>query len=126
MSISKEARRLIIDQFVESPKRSKNDLVAMITPFYVPDYKKLVEQDKGRIANRIVATIKDETGARDVFSVKSDGEQCYINITTSDNAKDIQKIYKTLCKGRDSREKSIEKVLKRSNELSEQLSLEFG
>ena len=45
MSIPKDARRLIIDQFIESPKRSKSDLVEMIRPYYVPDYKKLAEQD---------------------------------------------------------------------------------
>ncbi|MDD3157473.1 hypothetical protein [Anaeromusa sp.] len=126
MSISREARRLIIDQFIESPKRSKKDLLDMISPHYVPDYKKLAEQDMGRLANRIASTIKDETGARNVFAVDSDGERCYINVDESDNIKDVRNVYRTLVKGRDCRDKSIEKVLKRGKELAEQLSLDFG
>ena len=98
----------------------------MLRPYYVPDYKKLAEQDMGRIANRIAATIKDETGARNVFAVESDGERCYVNVDESADLKDVHRVYETLVKGRDCREKSIKKVQLRGQVLAGQLSLDFG
>lgn len=125
MSISKGARKVIKELFADSPKKVKEDLIEMIRPHYVADYKKLVEQDLNRLANAIAASVRDENGARCVFTIESEGKSVLVNVDKSEDIQDLRTVYKDLVRGRDSRECSIKKVFKRGQEVAGQLSLSF-
>jgi hypothetical protein len=125
MKLAKEARKVIVDQFENSPKKNKEDLIEMIRPHYIPDYRKLVEQDLGRLANQIAASVRDENGARRIFAINDDGKQALVNVDKSEDIQDLRAVYKDLLKGRDSRERSIGKVFKRGQEVAGQMALEF-
>lgn len=125
MKLTKKARKVIVEQFENSPKKNKADLIEMIRPHYIPDYKKLVEQDLGRLANQIAASVRDENGARKIFAINDDGKQALVNVDKSENIQDLRSVYKDLLKGRDSRDRSIGKVFKRGQEVAGQMSLAF-
>lgn len=125
MSISKEARKFIKEQFADSAKKIKDDLIEMIRPHYTPDYNKLVEQNLNRIANSIAASVRDENGARCIFTIECDGKTVLVNVDRSEDIQDLRTVYKDLVKGRDNRECSIKKVFKRGQEVAGQMQLEF-
>jgi len=125
MSLLKEARQYIINRFEDSPKMSKEELVELIRPHYIPDYQKLVDQDLGRLANYIAARVRDEKGARQVFAIESEGKRAYVHVDKSNDLNDIKAVYKSLVKDRDGRDYSIRKVFKRGQEVAGQMSLIF-
>jgi hypothetical protein len=125
MSISRKARKVIKEQFSDLPRKIKDDLIEMIRPHYVADYTKLVEQDLNRIANNIAASVRDENGARCIFSIESEGKNVLVNVDKSEDIQDLRSVYKDLINGRDSRECSIRKVFKRGQEVAGQQSLQF-
>ena len=125
MSISRKARKVIKEQFADLPKKIKSDLIETIRPHYTADYKKLVEQDLNRIANSIAASIRDENGARSIFTIESEGNSVLVNVDVSENIQDLRSVYVDLLNGRDSRERSILKVFKRGQEVAGQQSLQF-
>lgn len=125
MSLTRKARNVIKEMFAEVPKKRKADLIEMIRPHYIPDYKKLVEQDLNRIANAIASSIRDEVGARQIFVIESEGAPVFVNVDASEDIQDIRAVYKSLVKARDGREQSIAKVKKRGREVAGQLALVF-
>ena len=125
MSLIKEAREFIKVKFEESPKMTKDELVELIRPHYIPDYQKLVDQDLGRLANYIASSVRDDNGARQIFAIDDEGKRSFIHIDKSNNLLDIKGVYKGLVKKRDSRDHSIRKVYKRGQEVAGQMSLVF-
>jgi hypothetical protein len=124
VKLTKGARNVIIDQFENSPKKNKADLIEMIRPHYIPDYKKLVDQDLGRLANQIAASVRDENGARKIFAIEDNGKPALVNVDKTENIQDIRTVYKNLVKRRDDRDRSIGKVFKRGQEVAGQMSFE--
>jgi len=125
MSLIKEAREFIVNKFEDSPKMSKEDLKDLIRPHYIADYQKLVDQDIGRIANYIIARIRDENGVRHVFAIEDQGKRAFVHVDRSNDLRDIKTIYSSLVKDRDGRERSINKVKKRGHEVAGQQALTF-
>ena len=123
MSITKEARAVVIQQLEDNPRMEKFELVELLRPHYIAEYQKLAEQDLGRYASRLAARVRDVNGARRVFANK-DGD--YINVDRTDSLSDIKQVYDKLVRERDGRRRSISKVLNRGAELAGQLSLDFG
>jgi len=125
MSLIKEARQFIVSKFEQSPKMSKEELKDLIRPHYIADYPKLVDQDIGRIANYIVTRVRDENGARQIFAIDDNGERAFIHVDKSSDLRDIKTVFNQLIKDRDGRERSINKVRKRGQEVAGQMSLQF-
>ena len=125
MSLIKEAREFIVNKFEDSPKMSKEELKDLIRPHYIADYPKLVDQDVGRIANYIIARIRDENGVRQVFAIEDQGKRAFVHVDKSNDLRDIKTVYGSLVKDRDGRERSINKVRKRGQEVAGQMALEF-
>ncbi len=125
MSLLKEARKFIVGKFEDSPKMSKEELMDLIRPHYIADYRKLADQDIGRIANYIIARIRDENGVRQVFAVEDQGKRAFVHVDKSSDLRDIKTVYSSLVKDRDGRERSIAKVRKRGQEVAGQQSLIF-
>lgn len=125
MSLLKEAREFIRQKFEENPRMAKEELMDLIRPHYVPNYRRLAEQDIGRIANYIAARVKDDLGVRQVFAINRDEGRFYIHVDKSNDVTDIKDVYLHLVKDRDGRDKSIAKVRKRGMEVAGQMSLEF-
>lgn len=124
-AITKEARARIIDRFINDPKMSKEGFKDEIRPHYIPDYEKLKEQDIGRIANRMAASVRDENGRREIFAIEEDGEQKLIYVEKSKDLGDIRKVYESLVKTKKGLNPSIKKVFKHGMEVAGQLSLDF-
>lgn len=125
MGLSKGARKVIKELFADYPKKIKGDLIEMIRPHYIADYGKLVEQDLNRIANSVAASVRDENGARCIFTIEDEGEPVLVNVDKSESIQDLRAVYADLTKGRDSRERSIQKVFKRGQEVAGQMQLKF-
>lgn len=124
-ALSKKAREVIIGKFEDSPKMSKAELVDEIRPHYVPDVKKLIEQDLGRIANRLAASVRDENGRREIFAIEESEERKLIYVEKSQSLEDIKSVYKSLVKAKKGLNPSIKKVLHKGVELAGQQSLDF-
>lgn len=123
MSITKDARTMVIRTMEDNPRMGKEDLIELLRPHYMADYQKLAEQDLNRYASRLAARVRDINGARRVFANK---EGDYINVDRTESLSDIKQVYNKLVKERDGRRRSISKVLNRGAELAGQLSLDFG
>lgn len=124
-AITKEARARIIDHFLDNPKMSKEEFKDEIRPHYIPDYEKLKEQDIGRIANRMAASVRDENGNREIFAIEEDGEQKLIYVEKSRNLQDIKTVYKSLVKAKKGLNPSIRKVYKHGLEVAGQQKFDF-
>lgn len=125
-ALSKKAREVIIDKFTNNPKMSKEELIDEIRPHYIPDMHKLVEQDLGRIANRLAANVRDENGRREIFAIEENNERKLIYVEKSQDLNDVKKVYNYLVKAKKGLNPSIKKVLHRGWELAGQLSMDFG
>lgn len=120
MSLTRDQRKRIIQVLEERPKMTKSELVEFVRPHYTPDYQRLVDQDLGRIANRLAASIKDENGDRRIFAGSYDE---MVNIDTCKSFADVNKVVSNLIKARDSRERSIAKATRIKAELAGQQAL---
>lgn len=95
-ALTKKAREVIISKFEDKPKMSKVELMDEIRPHYIPNIDKLIEQDIGRIANRLVASVRDQNGSREIFAIKEQDERKLIYVDKSNDLLDIKKVYQSL------------------------------
>jgi len=123
--LTKRAREVIVEKFTDNPKMTKDELVDEIRPHYIPDLRKLQEQELGRIANRLAASVRDENGRREIFSIEENQKRKLIYVEKSQSLDDIKKVYNSLVKTKKGLNPSIKKVLHKGMELSGQISLDF-
>lgn len=124
-ALTKRAREVIIEKFEASPKMSKQELMDEIRPHYIPDIKKLIDQDLGRIANRLAASVRDQNGRREIFAIEEDHERKLIYVDKSRNLSDVRRVYKSLVTAKKGLNPSIKKVYQKGTELAGQQRFEF-
>lgn len=124
-ALTKRAREVIIEKFKTSPKMSKQELMDEIRPHYIPDIKKLIDQDLGRIANRLAASVRDQNGQREIFAIQEDHERKLIYVDKSQSLSDVRRVYNSLVTAKKGLNPSIKKVYQKGMELAGQQRFEF-
>lgn len=124
-ALTKRAREVIIEKFESSPKMSKQELMNEIRPHYIPDVEKLIEQDLGRIANRLAAGVRDENGRREIFAIEEGHERKLIYVDKSQSLSDVRRVYNSLVTAKKGLNPSIKKVYQKGLELAGQQRFEF-
>jgi hypothetical protein len=88
-----------------------------------PDVKKLEDQEYRRIAQRLMASYKDESGVRDYFSVKAEGTSEYVNVSRTTDKGELQKVRYQLSKRYRGLNKSLRKIDTREQILNGQIDM---
>lgn len=92
-----------------------------------PDPVKLEEQYYKRLANRILAGIRDDQRVRDCFNVKTaSGERVYVSVPNTEDVQLLELTKKSLAAKYRGINRSMKKVRNRELELMGQQSLDFG
>ncbi|MDL2280360.1 hypothetical protein LJC10_00705 [Selenomonadales bacterium OttesenSCG-928-I06] len=123
MSLIKKARQVIVEKFEDRPKMSKQELIEEIRPHYLVDMEKLIEQDLGRLANRIAASVKDKNGRREIFAVKDKDGRALVYLEKCNDIHDVNKVYDSIKKSHSGFSNTMKKVNKHRKKVLGQMSL---
>lgn len=118
----KERISLIMD---DRPHITMDELMVLVREYApIPDTEKLINQEYRRMAQRLMASYKDEKGVRDCFSVKADTGNEYVNVSRTTDKADLQRVRYQLSKRYRGLNKSLRKVDTREQILNGQISME--
>jgi len=118
----KEAIMSIMD--IES--NLEQDFVTDLVKKYVPelDIENLKEKEYKQMANRLISSLKDEKGIRDVFVITNNFEMSeYINVSRSKEIDDLKKVRNRLKGNVEGNQKSLSKVEDRLYLIENQISI---
>ena len=109
----------------DRPHITMDELMVLVREYApIPDTEKLINQEYRRMAQRLMASYKDEKGVRDCFSVKADTGNEYVNVSRTTDKADLQKVRYQLSKRYRGLNKSLRKVDTREQILNGQISME--
>lgn len=116
-----------INSVMENKPNINMDELIKIVELYAPkpDAQKLINQEYRRIAQRLMASYRDESGIRDCFSVKSEGSRKYVNVSRTTNKADLQKVRSQLSKRYRGLNKSLRKIDAREQLINGQLEIDM-
>ncbi|MCT8978275.1 hypothetical protein N4T77_16935 [Clostridium sp. CX1] len=124
MALDKRIKEKINSLMEDTPNITVDELVNIVKEYAPkPDVQKLIEQEYRRMAQRIIASYKDENGVRDCFSVRSEEDRLYVNISHTKNKDDLQKVRKQLSKKYRGLNKSLKKIDTREQILNGQIEM---
>lgn len=121
-TMSKEARKYVIDHLLENGMMTKSEVVDLVRPLCVVDRIALEEQEFGRIAARIIRSVKSEDGVRAAFIIK--GGDTVVHLDTCKSLPDVMAIENQLYKQLEGVKASHKKAARRTQALSGQMALE--
>lgn len=117
-----------INSIMENKPNINMDELIEIVELYAPkpDTQKLINQEYRRIAQRLMASYRDESGVRDCFSVKSENASEYVNVSRTTDKADLQKVRSQLSKRYRGLNKSLRKIDAREQVLNGQLEIDMN
>ena len=123
--MDKRIKESIQDVLRQRPGISTEEAVEIVKIYAEkPDPAKLEEQYYRRLANRILASFRDDSNVRECFNIRTvDGERIYINVPTTTDKQLLDKAKKTLAAKYRGLNRSLKKVQRRELELAGQLSM---
>lgn len=122
--LDKRARRIILDRMREQGEMTVAETMDMIRPHYCFDAQEAREQGIRRQANRMMQSLRDESGVRTCFALKSN--DTYINIEKCKDNTRVAQIERQLQQQLDGLRASRNKARRRRQELEGQLSLDYA
>ena len=125
MALDKRIKERINSIMDDRPHITMDELMVLVREYApIPDTEKLINQEYRRMAQRLMASYKDEKGVRDCFSVKADTGNEYVNVSRTTDKADLQKVRYQLSKRYRGLNKSLRKVDTREQILNGQISME--
>lgn len=125
MALDKRIKERISSIMEDRPHITMDELMVLVKEYApIPDTEKLINQEYRRMAQRLMASYKDEKGVRDCFSVKADTGNEYVNVSRTTDKADLQKVRYQLSKRYRGLNKSLRKVDTREQILNGQISME--
>ena len=125
MALDKRIKEKINSIMDDRPHITMDELMMLVKEYApMPDTEKLINQEYRRMAQRLMASYKDEKGVRDCFSVKADTGNEYVNVSRTTDKADLQKVRYQLSKRYRGLNKSLRKVDTREQILNGQISME--
>lgn len=88
--LDKRAKEVILNRMRDQGEMTVAEIMDLIRPHYFFDALEAREQGIRRQANRLIKSLRDESGIRTCFAVKS--EDVYVNIERCDNAVRISQV----------------------------------
>ncbi len=123
--LDKRIKEKINSIIADNPSISMDELMEIVKQYAPkPDTQKLVNQEYRRMAQRLMASYKDESGVRDYFSVNTDGSSEYVNVSRTTDKADLQKVRQQLSKRYRGLNKSLRKIDTREQILDGQLDMD--
>ena len=125
MALDKRIKERINSIMDDRPHITMDELMMLVKEYApIPDTEKLINQEYRRMAQRLMASYKDEKGVRDCFSVKADTGNEYVNVSRTTDKADLQRVRYQLSKRYRGLNKSLRKVDTREQILNGQISME--
>lgn len=125
MALDKRIKEKINSIMQDTPNITVEELTGIVKEYAPrPDIDKLVEQAYRRMAQRIIASYKDEQGVRECFSVRTEGCRSYVNISHTKDKDDLQKVRQQLSKKYRGLNRSLKKIDMREQILNGQIDME--
>jgi len=124
--LDSKAREVIKQYIRDHGEMTTEEIKALIAPHYNYNPQRLRDQDLGRVANQIVASIKDESGARAVFNCKEDGVSRYVNIDTTQDLESVKEVDRQISEKFYGLNASKMKVERRRRELEGQIKMDLA
>lgn len=125
MALDKRIKEKINSIIADNPSISMDELIGIVREYAPkPDVRKLEDQEYRRIAQRLMASYKDESGVRDYFSVKAEGTSEYVNVSRTTDKGDLQKVRYQLSKRYRGLNKSLRKIDTREQVLNGQIDMD--
>ncbi|HCX62539.1 MAG TPA: hypothetical protein DHU59_08890 [Clostridiales bacterium] len=115
-----------IFSIMEVESNLEQDFVVDLVKKYVPelDVESLKEREYKTMANRLISSLKDEKGIRDVFVINNDYDMPeYLNVARSKEIDDLKKVRNRLKGNVEGNQKSLSKVEDRLYLLENQISI---
>ena len=119
--ISREALAAIKQQLHEQGEWTRAGLIELIRPYCIFDPAALQEQALGRLAGRIVRSMRDEMGTRTAFIIQ--GSDVIVNIETCNSYPKVAAVDDQLTRQIDGLIRSQKKSARRKLELAGQMNL---
>lgn len=119
--ISREALEAVKRQLHDLGELSRGDLIELIRPHCTFDPVALQEQALGRLAGRIVRSMRDEMGTRTAFIIQ--GRDIIVNIETCESYPKVAAVDDQLIRQIDGLTRSQKKSSRRKLELAGQMTL---
>lgn len=125
MALDKRIKQKI-NEIMDSTPNITVDRVIEIVKEYAPkpDIDKLIQQEYRRMAQRIIASYRDEQGVRECFSIRAENCNSYVNISNTKDKEDLQKVRQQLSKKYRGLNKSLKKIDIREQILDGQMTIE--
>jgi hypothetical protein len=125
MALDKRIKEKINSIMDDRPHITMEELMMLVKEYApMPDTEKLINQEYRRMAQRLMASYKDDKGVRDCFSVKASEGNEYVNVSRTTDKNDLQKVRYQLSKRYRGLNKSLRKVDTREQILNGQISME--
>ena len=125
MALDKRIKERINSIMDDRPHITMDELMMLVKEYApIPATEKLINQEYRRMAQRLMASYKDEKGVRDCFSVKADTGNEYVNVSRTTDKADLQRVRYQLSKRYRGLNKSLRKVDTREQILNGQISME--
>lgn len=119
--ISREALEAVKQQLHDLGELSRGDLIELIRPHCTFDPVTLQEQALGRLAGRIVRSMRDEMGTRTAFIIQ--GRDIIVDIETCKSYPKVAAVDDQLIRQIDGLTRSQKKSSRRKLELAGQMTL---
>ncbi|WP_027633082.1 hypothetical protein [Clostridium hydrogeniformans] len=124
MAMDKRIKGKINSIMEDKPNITVDELIEIVKKYIAkPDTNKLIQQEYRRITQRLMASYRDEQGVRECFSVKTDTGSLYVNISSTKDKGDLQKIRQQLSKKYRGLNKSLKKIDIREQILNGQIEM---
>lgn len=120
--LEKRAKDVIIDRMRELGEMTVDEVMDLIRPHYLFDAQEAREQGIRRQANRLVRSMRDESGIRVCFAIKEQG--IYVNIEQCTSRAKVSAVEESLQKQIEGLTASRNKANRRRQELDGQLTLD--
>ncbi|ARC85668.1 hypothetical protein U732_1092 [Clostridium argentinense CDC 2741] len=125
MALDKRIKEKINEIMNNRPNITVDELMEIVKEYAPkPDTEKLIKQEYRRMAQRIIASYRDEKGVRECFSVKSDTGNLYVNISNTKDKEDLKKVRQQLSKKYRGLNNSLRKIDIREQILDGQITME--
>lgn len=123
--LDKRIKEKINSIIADNPSISMDELMEIVKQYAPkPDTQKLVNQEYRRMAQRLMASYKDESGVRDYFSVHTEGASEYVNVSRTTDKTDLQKVRSQLSRRYRGLNKSLRKIDTREQVLNGQIDMD--
>jgi hypothetical protein len=125
MALDKRIKEKINSIMEDKPNITVDELMGIVKEYAPkPDTQKLVNQEYKRIAQRLMASYRDESGVRNYFSVKTESDSEYVDVSRTTDKADLQKVRYQLSKRYRGLNKSLRKIDTREQVLNGQIDME--